>query len=65
MSLLVEHKDYIESLRKEFYSVGIQDLCKLECIKPQKEGLLFGFIEGGGKKEMYVADTINNLKEKL
>jgi hypothetical protein len=64
MSLLEKHKEYIEILRKEFYSVGVGDLCKLECMRPQREGLIFAFLEGE-KKEMHVMDTINDLKIKL
>jgi len=64
VDLLKEHKEYIETLKKEFYSTGVGDLCKLECKFPQKVGLIFCFIEGM-KKEMHVMDTINNLRLEL
>jgi len=66
MNLLIEHENYIEELKQEFYSVDdIQKAskCMLECSKPQIKGLLFAFTFP--PKEMYVMDTVNNLKKSL
>lgn len=66
MSLIETHKNYIEKLRKDYYSNNTQELpesCKLECVRPQVIGLSFGFISP--LKKMYVMDTLNNIKIKL
>jgi len=62
-SLLIKHKEYIEDLRKEFYSGPMENAvkCKKEIAQPKEEGLLFAFIEGK-KKEMHVMDVPNNLR---
>lgn len=66
MSLLLEHKEYIELLRKEYFSNSWEEAinCRAECISPKIEKLTFGFTTTG-VKQMCVLDITNNLKKEL
>ena len=67
MSLLKEHADYIEQLRKEFYSLPKEQAsnCMLETMHPKYENLRFGFIDGTKLKAMVVIDLITNERIEL